>query len=302
MLSGSDTSTEPRYHMAYLTANDGRDFSIDFLNFRQMTLWSPGVPRVEITIVVSQVRPFTEANVRQVDALVRCAMTVPWLHVRAVVWKGNIGRDFSSAEAGLRSMTEEAADDDFILVRNRSAYGPFSKDWYTAYVEQFGRDARTGLVGTTINLTGPSNMPAQFDPRHVQTYVYLSRWRYLAPLIGKYPGRNCMDNPGAILHGELGLNRYFMDGGFGISCLYWSEYLFTKESADDPELPRTDIKSSVSGMPFRYKFPAYRRSSSSLLRRTVWVIGTYWPWRRTSGTSGYRVYHMADYGVVQGSE
>lgn len=260
-----------RYHLAYLTANDQRDFSVDYLHFRNLARQSPGVAHVEITIAISRVRPFSPANFRQIEALVKCAAASPWLSVRTVIWKGNIGRDFSSARASLQSIGETASANDYVMVRNRSAYGPLTDSWYQAYVEQYERHPGTGLVGSTINLSGPPTLPEDEDGRHVQTYVYLSQWRHLEALIDDFPGCQCTDNPGAILHGEIGLSRQMMARGFKLSCLYWPEHAFGMTSHDDASLPHEDIKGTVTGLPFLYKFPAYRRSRGPFLRRLAWL-------------------------------
>jgi len=143
-----------RYHLAYLTANDRSDFIADYLHFRNMARRCPGVPHVEITIAVSRVRPFSAAYTRALDGLVRCAAASPWLSVRAVIWKGNVGRDFGSTQACLKSIAEVATVQDYVMVRNRSAYGPLTDSWYSAYIEQYEKHPATGLVGSTINLIG----------------------------------------------------------------------------------------------------------------------------------------------------
>jgi hypothetical protein len=283
------------FHLIYLTANDQRNFSIDYLNFRNMALRNPGVTRLEITIAISRVRPFTKANRKEVDALVRCASASSWLHVRSVIWKGNLGRDFSSAEAGLKSLDGHVADDDYVMIRNRSAYGPFSDGWYRSYVDQYGQHPHTGLVGNTINLVGPPTQQEGTDGRHVQTYVYLSQWKYLAPLANDFPGNRCTDNPGAILHGEVGLSRKFMAAGMNISCLYWPEHAFGSATPDDQSLPHFDIKSEVEGLPFRYKFPNYRRNPASMWRRIVWVTSARWLFH-FGRTPPVRHLHVANYG------
>lgn len=287
IAKSSSGDGSPNYFLAYLTANDGRDFSIDYLNFRNMARYPPGVSCVEITIAISHVRPFSSSDARQIAALVHLVSAVPWLRVRTVIRKGNVGRDFSSAEACLRSMADNARNDDFVMVRNRSGYGPFTSGWYSMYVDQYRRYADSGLVGTTMHLSGPPHMPEGMDPRHVQTYVYLSQWRHLSTLLTDFPGRHCTDNPGAILYGELGLSQRILAQGLGLSCLHWPNHFFIAGSSDDPALPSGDIKAEVTGLPFRYKFPAYRRAFAPQLMRLFWVFTTQisWLWRRTPAAS-----------------
>lgn len=284
-----------RHHLIYVTANDQRNFSVDYLNFRNMAVHPPGVERVDVTLAISCVRPWSRVDGREIGALVRSVAAAPWLSVRAVILKGNVGRDFGSTEAGLRSLDGAVADDDFVMVRNRSAYGPFGGDWYRCFVDQYRRHPGTGLVGNTINLAGPPTMPPGEDGRHVQTYVYLGRWRDLAPLVGDYPGNRCHDNPSAIKEGELGLSHRLMAAGLDISCLCWPDQVFGATTADDPALPRRDIKSEAGDLPFRYKFPSYRRDSKALLARAAWVIGARWPLRRAGAGVDDLFRHVAGY-------
>lgn len=260
-----------RYHLAYLTANDRRDFTADYLHFCNMAQRCPGVAHVEITIVVSRIRSYPAADTRALDGLVRCAAASPWLSVRAVIWKGNVGRDFSSAQACLKSIAKIATVQDYVMVRNRSAYGPLTDSWYRAYIEQYEKHPATGLVGNTINLIGHPLKPDNADSRHVQTYVYLSQWRHLEPLIDDYPGSKCTARLEVIAQGEIGLSRRIMDSNLQISCLYWPDHTFSASSPDDPSLPHEDIKRKAVGLPFQYKFPGYLRSPSAFFRRLVWL-------------------------------
>jgi hypothetical protein len=271
----SVTAAETRNHLAYLTANDRRGFAVDYLHFRNMARRDPGVPLVEITIAVSEVRPFSRSDRRAVEGLVRCAARSPWLRVRAVIWKGNIGRDFGSAQACLRSIAEDARGDDYVMVRNRSAYGPLLDDWYSAYISQYLRHPDTGLVGSTINLVGHPRIPGGADggaATHVQTYVYLSEWRHLEPLLDDYPASGCVERLDVIAQGEIGLSRRIMENGLRISSLQWPAYAFGASSPDEPSLPHEDIKGRVGGLPFLYKFRGYLWSPTAVVARLGWIL------------------------------
>lgn len=291
-----------RYHLAYLTANDRRDFIADYLHFRNMARRCPGVPHVEITIAVSRVRPFSAADTRALDGLVRCAAASPWLNVRAVIWKGNVGRDFGSTQACLKSIAEVATVQDYVMVRNRSAYGPLTDSWYRAYIEQYEKHPATGLVGSTINLIGHPSKPDNADSRHVQTYVYLSQWRHFEPLIDDYPGSKCTDRLEIIVQGEIGLSWRIMDSNLQISSLYWPDHAFSASSPDDPSLPHEDIKRKAVGLPFQYKFPGYLRSPSAFFRRLAWLgwlaagrLSLYPQLRSTPLCHGTRHHHVSEY-------
>jgi hypothetical protein len=268
-------AAQPRHHLAYLTANDRRGFALDYLHFRNMARRDPGVPLVEVTIAISEVRPFSRSDRRAVEGLVRFAERSPWLQVRAVIWKSNIGRDFSSAQACLRSIAEDAGSQDYVMVRNRSAYGPLLDDWYGAYISQYLRHPDTGLVGSTINLVGHPNLPADgSEPRHVQTYVYLSEWRHLAPMVDDFPAGTCTERMDVIAQGEIGLSRRIMESGLRISSLQWPEYAFGASTPDEPSLPHEDIKGRVGGLPFLYKFRGYLWSPAAVVARLGWMLGS----------------------------
>ena len=105
-LDPNDMNTAPQvhYHLAYLTANDHPRYQADFLNFRHMARLHPGVPKVAVYIAISAVRLFTANDRCAIDMLLAMCDQCPWLEVKLVAWKGNVGRDFSSAEVCLRAI------------------------------------------------------------------------------------------------------------------------------------------------------------------------------------------------------
>jgi hypothetical protein len=260
-----------QFFLAYLTANDSPYYVADFLNFRAMTLRHPGVERIALYIAVSRVRPWSARDYAAVDALARLAAGCPWLDVRAVLWKGNVGRDFSSAEACLQALGAEASPDDFVMVRNRSAYGPSRPDWYRQYVEQYRRVPDTALVGSTINLIGHPKRPSPGPATHVQTYAYLSQWRHFATLADAYPAARCVDRIELIDQGEIGLSRHLLDRGLGISCLRWPDQHFTRDRPAPERLPRSDIKSSALDLSLRYKYRRYFLQARNVPAQLAWL-------------------------------
>jgi hypothetical protein len=171
---------ERRCYLAYLTANDSGLFIADYLNFRHMVRFPPGVRRVIVYVAVSVTKPLSQGDYLALEELATLTEQCDWLDVRRILLKGNVGRDFSSAEACLQAIAEEASPEDYVMVRNRSAYGPQRENWYRDYVDQFERFSDTGLVGSTINFT--CHLPVQGLTTHVQTYAYLSTWKLLQPL------------------------------------------------------------------------------------------------------------------------
>lgn len=258
--------------MLYLTANDDRRFAVDMLHFHHMRRHAPGVRVIEIVIVVSCVRPVSAAEQRAIDWLIADCADCPWLKIRTVIWKGNVGRDFSSAAVGLRALAGELNADDLVMVRNRSGYGPFEPGWYQRYVDQLFRHPGTALAGSTLCLRGHPKLASEAPWAHVQSYVYLSQWRHLRTLTGNYPGSRCVDRTRVIVDGEIGLSRQFLLQGARISCLHWPDLAFNAELATTTQLPREDFKSEDLGVPIRYKYSGYRRRLRELGLRSRWLL------------------------------
>ena len=263
-----------RFFMAYLTANDDQSYFADFLNFRNMAKRNPGVERIELFIAVSEVNPWSANDAAALNGLVELAERSSWLKVRRVIRKGNIGRDFSSAEACLRSMADNISDDDYVLIRNRSAYGPSRSGWYKDFIEQYQRHPNTGLVGSTINLRDHPLRPSEGSPTHVQTYAYLSQWRSLVGLMDAYPASRCVDRLQLIVEGEIGLSQRILSQGLGISCLLWPDQLFHADSPTPSHLPKSDTKSSrpARALSLCYKYSRYRRRLMDLPARLEWAL------------------------------
>ncbi|HTP38925.1 MAG TPA: hypothetical protein VMI92_05075 [Steroidobacteraceae bacterium] len=268
----ASVASAARNVLLYLTANDDRSFAVDMLNFHHMRRHAPGVARLEVVIVISCVRPATAADQRAIDWLIADCADCPWLAVRAAIWKGNVGRDFSSAAVGLRALAQELALDDRVMVRNRSGYGPFAPDWYRRYVDQLQRHPGTTLTGSTLCLRGHPKLASEAPWAHVQSYVYLSLWRYLRPLTGRFPGARCVERTRVIVEGEIGLSRQFLLQGARISCLHWPELAVDAELASCSDLPREDFKNRDLGLPIRYKFKAYRRRLRDLGLHGRWLL------------------------------
>lgn len=260
----------PRCYLAYLTANDSPHYQADFLHFRHMTEHRPGVDKVSVFVAISRVHGFSSVDRAAMDGLLAIADRCPWLDVRAVLWKGNVGRDFSSAAACLEAIGAEAQSDDYVMVRNRSAYGPSRDDWYRQYIAQYQRFPNTGLVGSTINFLGHPLRPTDGPTTHVQTYAYLSQWRHFEPLMRAYPASRCVDRLELINEGEIGLSRSMLERGLGLSCLHWPDQLFTLDRLTAPDLPQTDIKKHARALSLRYKYPAYFRQPRQLAAQLAW--------------------------------
>lgn len=262
-----------RHFLAYLTANERPYYVADFLNFRHMARKPPGVDRITVYVAVSRVRPFSPIDDAAIAGLSELCRSCDWLELRAVYWKGNVGRDFSSAEACLRAIGQEAGPDDYIMVRNRSGYGPFQANWFKVYMHQYLRFPDTGLVGSTISMQRhPKRVPPlPGPPTHVQTYTYLSQWRHFEPLVSAFPGARCVERFDLLHEGEVGLSRSMLDRGLSLSCLHWPNECFTPAQPMVEHLPTIDMKKSAIDVPLRYRFPSYFWQPRELLAQTAWV-------------------------------
>jgi hypothetical protein len=265
--------TEPsvptgRCFLAYLTANDSRHYLADFLNFRHMAGWQPGVERLAVYIAVSRVQPFSRVDQAAIDGLLSLAAACDWLDVQRVLWKGNVGRDFGSAEACLQAIAVDAKPDDYVMVRNRSSHGPSEANWYRRYIDQYTRFPNTGLVGSTINLR--CNLPVEGPTVHVQTYAYLTQWRHLQPLASAFPAAGCVERRDVITQGELGLSRRMLERGLGLSSLHWPNEYFDSHRLNAEHLPQTDTKRSARDVPLRYKHRSYFWRMRDLPAQLAW--------------------------------
>jgi hypothetical protein len=240
-----------RYFMSYATAND-TDFFADFMNFKRLSRSDPGVSRIELAISVSEVRPASKYDYKTVKKLAALAKKNRKINCEFTKFKSNIGRDFSSAEAALAYMLNKGSDEDYALFVNRSGYGPFKKNWYSAYIDLLNQ-THSHLVGTSINFCGHSQGKTRGLAPHVQTYVYFAKLGTLRPLLGNYPGKDKVDRLELIEAGEIGLSSWIMNNGGSIACLAWPEKAFSS-TLDQSEVPYwKDIKKEIEGFPFLYK-------------------------------------------------
>lgn len=240
-----------RYFMSYATAND-TDFFADFMNFRRISTFDPGVPKVDLSIVISEVRPVSEHDRRVAEKLAELAERNPRVHCGLLKFKSNVGRDFSSAATSLAYMAKNGEDSDYALFVNRSGYGPFSSQWYSAYLELMNETGAV-LVGSTINGKGHPQGKIRGPAPHVQTYCYLSKLGTLRPLLDHYPAQDVVDRVELIEKGEIGLSSWVIKNGHSIACLAWPNLSFDGNTTNSNELFLGDVKKETHGLPFLYK-------------------------------------------------
>ncbi len=270
------TQNKRRHFLIYTTANE-TDFVVDYVNIKRMCKHHPGVVKVEVVFVVSEVDNEGQRDIIAIESLRRIVEASKWLEWRGVIYKSNIGRDFSSAQMGLREISKVASDQDVVMVRNRSAYGPFTDNWFSKYLTYFESDKSFGLIGNTINQSGHPDLEYAADDItcHIQTYLYLSSFAILKTIIEDFPGATEVDRLQLINNGELKLSREIMAKGFNIGCLQWPKFSFGDLFYYYPELPQGDIKYAVLGLPFEHRHSKIAYVNKRLKRKWRWIRTIY---------------------------
>jgi hypothetical protein len=260
-----------RQYLIYVTANDDDTYLNDFLNFDDMARFPSGVSHLDVVIAVSQVKPFSEVD-KMVFRMLRWRIErTKHLNVSNIIFKGNVGRDFSSVKVCLDSLKNIAKDDSFILVRNRSSYGPVCRNWFSAFSEQYSKHPDMGLVGSTISLSGHPTTPNPEGAIHIQSYCYFSQWCRFKNLIDDFPGSRSLDRISTIVDGEIELSRRIMANGLKIACLNWPDTYFDFSMLNTRPSLYGRLNENVKELPLRYKI--YRKS---LRRLRGLFLGVFW--------------------------
>ncbi len=260
---------EPKNFVVYLTANDSGAFHIDYFNLLNMCRYDPGVAHIHLYVVISLAKKFTSLQKWIIESILQKVDKCKWITCEAVILKPNTGRDFSSLRQCLLGMKAKAEDDDFILVRNRSSRGPFMDQWYIKYIDQFYAHPDTGMVGSTINLNDHFVRGLKANASHVQSYVYLSRWKYFYPLLTDFPGIQAVTHHDAIIYGEIELSQRILRNGLRISSLQKPDMILDIDTQNAPvqqtyhpglsfsELPIIHRKRDAQGLKLRLRQLSY---------------------------------------------
>lgn len=264
------TNTKRSYFLGYLTANDDPSFLIDYLNIKNMVRYHPGVSPIHVCITVSKVREINNTDRQKIKEIKKALLKARHVSNVKIIIKDNIGRDFSSSKKCLEYFSRFSSDDDYILIRNRSGYGPFENQWYLSYVKQNQKMPDGGLTGSTINQNGLPDMEKDDINTHVQTYAYLSQWKHFKNFVHDFPGSACKCKEDVILEGELGLSSSFLNRGFSLNCLEWEKYVFTSDNNRYSELPEKDIKRLTTKVPIRFRYRRYIYRFWSIFDGIIW--------------------------------
>lgn len=298
-----------RYFLIYLTANDMFSLSVDYLNIKNLIKYKAFTENVENTqningtkitikfiLVMSLVKKLSSLQRKELYKLIDLIQSNSHIfELQQVILKGNIGRDFSSVYCALNYLKKYLYPnpDDVILIRNRSAYGAFKNGWFSDYLNLLNnpKNNDVAIVGNTINIYVKNDK--KIYP-HIQTYLYAAHWRDLDLLLNKkmFPGLKAKNNYEAVQYGELKLSDIFLNTfAKKIMALCPQNLKITKSltlqkinelnetnKVDNLKISLKDIKSNndyVADLPFKYKYPQYRRNINSLFSRIYFVLQSY---------------------------
>ena len=213
----------------------------------------PGVPKVYLLVVLSEVKSSNTLE-RKFAAYLDCLFDAcEWIDYLGLITKDNLGRDFSSVLTGLKSLEKDFEDQDFIMVRNRSAFGPFRSSWYLDFCIPFSDVENLALVGNSINLSSSLDKVEHPTPTHVQTYVYVTKWQVLKVLIDDFPGLSANTRLEVVNNGEVALSQRLIQKGFAITSLWWPGYVFNNDHPSTTDFPMKDQKKKVKGLAFKHR-------------------------------------------------
>ena len=236
-----DISKNNYYH-CYATANDDRYYIKDIQNLYRMCNTSSGAKKVIMFIAISEVNKINWIDKVFVWAIKLIFFLHPSIHLKKIFFKTNIGRDFSSYAKINDLIQKESSSNDYVFFQNRSGYGPFRKGWLKEIIVQFEKYDLTALCGSTINFKDHPKRSERNDLPHIQTYAFLTKISFLKMLDNSFPGKDEISRLDIILQGEIGLSQFFLNKGYGITCMEWPNKFITNKSIP---INNIDIKENV---------------------------------------------------------
>ncbi|TPV33863.1 hypothetical protein FJ651_06805 [Paucihalobacter ruber] len=234
--------SEPQYFHIYATANDTWHYYRDIQNLIRIYKMPSGVSRVNLYMAISKVKPVNfidKTFVRLVRYLFNNHKNIA---LNQVLYKSNIGRDFSSYNVMLNIIKQQANLNDYVFFQNRSGFGPFKENWLTDFKSQFLKFPNTALCGSTINFIDHPLRSDRNNLPHVQTYAFLSSIKYLNLLGESFPGINETSRLNIIFNGEIELSNKFLNLGYGLTCMEWPDQYITRTT---PALSDRDVRGIV---------------------------------------------------------
>ncbi|MCF1421398.1 hypothetical protein [Mangrovimonas futianensis] len=251
--------TTRKYFHCYATANDSRLYLKDLRNLNRIKNMDSGVDKVFLFIGISKVH-----NVNFFDKIFVCIIKVMFMNhhsieLKQIFYKSNLGRDFSSYQMMLEKIKPISTENDYIFFQNRSGYGPFRKNWYKKFIEQFEKFESIAISGSTINFTDHPSRSLRNDLPHVQTYSFISKMYFLKMLDNEFPGVKEKIKRHIITNGEIELSQFFLKKGYKITCIEWPDIAITSQT---PTLCNSDIKKNVKSEHYFYHRTYFKKENA----------------------------------------
>lgn len=215
-----DFSKVKKYHL-YATANDDSNFFYDIKNFLRLSKRRTGVDKLVILIAISKIKKITLKQKLFLYTIKLFFSKKSKFEIRAVFFKENLGRDFSSYYEMLNVIKNQLNEEDYIFFQNRSAYGPFQENWYLRFIKQIHREENIALCGSTISFRDHPIRSNRLDLPHVQTYSFFTMGKYIKMIADDFPGLKATTRLEAIYNGEIEFSQFFLKKGYAITCIEW---------------------------------------------------------------------------------
>ena len=223
-------NTNLKYFHCYATGNDFRFFRQDFKNLKRIKNIVSGVDEIYLFIAVSKVRRFNFFDIIFKKIVQKMFKNHPAIKLVGIIFKSNIGRDFSSYQAMFEKIKPLVSDNDYVFFQNRSGYGPFRENWYKNFVEQFEKFPSVAICGSTINFCDHPFISSNNDMAHVQTYSFLTKVSFLKLFGEDFPAINETDKLKIIANGEIVLSQFFLNKGYKITSIEWPNEVIAKDT------------------------------------------------------------------------
>jgi len=249
----------------YATANDDRFYYRDIQNLLRIKNTYSGVDKIELFIAISEVNKINCLDRIFVWATKKLFFRHKSIDLKKIFFKSNIGRDFSSYSIMKGLIQAEATPSDYVFFQNRSGYGPFRKGWLKEIILQFEKYDGTAICGSTINFSDHPNRSLRNDLPHVQTYAFLTKILFLEMLGRSFPGEEESSRLEIILQGEIGLSQFYINRGYGITCMEWPDEYITNDSKT---INNKDIKDNVA-QPHQFYHKVYLNKPENVLSKTL---------------------------------
>lgn len=265
-------TTIPKYNYfhCYATANDTRYYNIDIQNLLRIKNTYSGVNKVILYIAISEVNKTNRLDKIFVWAVKKLFVKHPSIELKKIFFKDNTGRDFSSYSSMYNLIQQEASSNGYVFFQNRSGFGPFRKEWLKEMIHQFEKNKLTAICGSTISFRDHPIRSQRIDLPHIQTYAFLTKVFFLEKLGTTFPGENETSRLDIIYNGEIALSQFFLNKGYGITCMEWPDEYITNKS--NP-INNDDIRGNVTQQ-HQFYHKAYFDKDENVVIKTVKYLKT----------------------------